>query len=372
MNDHERELFESVWAGAPVGLILVSCPPVADFTLTRVNEYARGLGILTDAQGEKDNDKGQEHTEDKLVLDPDVAHHVRAVWRSGEERAVDMKIRIEREHQGRINVHLDIRPIGEDAVVIYATDESENVRMEAARRDFVANVSHELKTPVGGMSLLAEALIASADDPEQVIYFGERIVKEAGRMGALISELISLSKLQGAAALPELYANSAADIINQAIARNTDAAENAGIELVAEGLQQEPVWILADSGLLATALSNLIVNAINYSPEDTTVRISLEADENDVSIAIADEGLGIAPKYHARVFERFFRVDKARSRSTGGTGLGLAIVKHAIALHNGTISLESELGEGTTFTVTLPRISAEEAEAHREGIECES
>ncbi|MDO4911694.1 MAG: ATP-binding protein [Corynebacterium sp.] len=337
------ELSEKLWQGAPVGMILVACPPEAEFALLRVNDYARALGIV----------------QEEGLLE-DIAHHVRAVWRSAQARTVDAKTRL--PNQGRLNVHLDIRPLTDSTVVIYATDESENVRMESARRDFVANVSHELKTPVGGMSLLAEALIASADDPEQVAYFGERIYKEAGRMGVLINELISLSKLQGAAALPELAPAPIRDIIAQAVARNADAAANAGIELVIDDhLKDAPAFVMAEEGLLITALSNLIVNAINYSPADTQVTILLDADENDVVVSIADQGLGIAPKYHARVFERFFRVDKARSRSTGGTGLGLAIVKHAIALHNGTISLDSDVGRGSTFTVHVPAVHPEES-----------
>ncbi|WP_293952879.1 cell wall metabolism sensor histidine kinase WalK [uncultured Corynebacterium sp.] len=237
-------------------------------------------------------------------------------------------------------------------VIVYATDESENVRMESARRDFVANVSHELKTPVGGMALLAEALIESVDDPEQVEYFGVRLHREAHRMADMINELISLSKLQGAERLPDMEPVKIDDIIDEAIERTQLAADNAKIELVRG--DRTGVWVNAERSLLITALSNLISNAINYSPKSMPVSVSQNIRNNVVMIRVTDRGIGIAPEDQGRVFERFFRVDKARSRQTGGTGLGLAIVKHVMANHGGSISLWSRPGTGSTFTIELP------------------
>ena len=237
-------------------------------------------------------------------------------------------------------------------VIIYASDESENVRMESARRDFVANVSHELKTPVGGMALLAEALMESSDDPEQVEYFGSRLHREAHRMADMINELISLSKLQGAERLPDMEPVQADDIISEAIERTQLAADNANIEIIRG--DRTGVWVEADRSLLVTALANLISNAINYSPKSVPVSVSQSIRNYVVMIRVTDRGIGIAPEDQGRVFERFFRVDKARSRQTGGTGLGLAIVKHVMANHGGSISLWSRPGTGSTFTLELP------------------
>lgn len=237
-------------------------------------------------------------------------------------------------------------------VIIYASDESENVRMESARRDFVANVSHELKTPVGGMALLAEALMESADDPDQVVYFGSRLHREALRMADMINELISLSKLQGAERLPDMEPVKVDDIIDEAIERTQLAADNARIELVRG--ERTGAWVQADRSLLVTAVANLVSNAINYSPQSVPVSVSQTIRNDVVMIRVTDRGIGIAPEDQERVFERFFRVDKARSRQTGGTGLGLAIVKHVMANHGGSISLWSRPGTGSTFTLELP------------------
>ncbi|GAB3592115.1 Signal-transduction histidine kinase senX3 [Corynebacterium faecale] len=237
-------------------------------------------------------------------------------------------------------------------IIVYATDESENVRMESARRDFVANVSHELKTPVGGMALLAEALMEAVDDPEQVEYFGNRLQREAHRMADMINELISLSKLQGAERLPDMEPVRVDDIIDEAIERTQLAADNANIELVRG--DRTGVWVEAERSLLVTALANLISNAINYSPKSMPVSVSQNIRNDVVMIRVTDRGIGIAPEDQARVFERFFRVDQARSRQTGGTGLGLAIVKHVMANHGGNISVWSRPGTGSTFTLELP------------------
>lgn len=237
-------------------------------------------------------------------------------------------------------------------VIVHATDESENQRMEDARRDFVANVSHELKTPVGGIALLAEALMESSDDPETVQYFGSRLHKEALRMSDLINELIALSKLQGTEALPTMEPVNIDEVIDEAMARNQLAAENHKIELSRDAASN--VIIQGDKSLLVMAISNLVANAINYSTRPAPVTISHKVVGDNMQIRVTDRGLGIAPEDQKRVFERFFRVDKARSRSTGGTGLGLAIVKHVVANHGGTVSLWSRLGTGSTFTIELP------------------
>jgi two-component system sensor histidine kinase SenX3 len=236
--------------------------------------------------------------------------------------------------------------------VIYLDDQSEQARMEASRRDFVANVSHELKTPVGAMSVLAEALLESSDDPETVQRFGAKMLTESQRLANMVGELIELSRLQGAARLPDLEAVDVDAVVTEAISRHKVVADTAEISVTTDaprGLQ-----VLGDETLLITALANLISNAIAYSPNGSTVSISRRERENNIEISVTDRGIGIARADQERVFERFFRVDKARSRATGGTGLGLAIVKHVAANHNGSIRLWSQQGTGSTFTLCIP------------------
>ena len=243
-------------------------------------------------------------------------------------------------------------------VVLYATDESELVRMEAARRDFVANVSHELKTPVGAMSLLVEALAEAKGDPEAVERFSESLTREAKRLSMMITELISLSKLQGAEALPDMEPLSVAEIIDAAVHRTKILADQAGITVGTDC--EEGLMVMGDRSLLITAVSNLITNAVNYSPEQTPVSVSVKMMDGDtVAIRVTDRGIGISLADQERIFERFFRVDKARSRSTGGTGLGLAIVKHVVANHKGAIKIWSRPGTGSTFTLELPALKKE-------------
>lgn len=254
------------------------------------------------------------------------------------------------------NVSVVVKPLTlthNSYVIAYCTDESENVRMEAARRDFVANVSHELKTPVGGMSLLAEALMQDPGDADMVEHFGEKLLKESHRMGEMITDLINLSKLQGAEALPAMVPVSIDAVIDEAIERNHVSAENHDIVLTRGATTG--VEVMGDRALLVAAVSNLVSNAINYSPNGKQVSISQKVvRENVVLVRVTDRGIGIAPEDQKRVFERFYRVDKARSRSTGGTGLGLAIVKHVVANHGGNIKLWSRPGTGSTFTIELP------------------
>ncbi|MFO6504983.1 sensor histidine kinase [Corynebacterium freneyi] len=243
-------------------------------------------------------------------------------------------------------------------VVLYATDESELVRMEAARRDFVANVSHELKTPVGAMSLLVEALAEAKDDPEAVEHFSESLTREAKRLSTMITELISLSKLQGAEALPDMEPLKVSEIVDAAVHRTKIVADQAGISVGTDC--EEGLMVMGDRSLLITAVANLITNAVNYSPEQTPVSVSVKMTDGDtVAIRVTDRGIGISLADQERIFERFFRVDKARSRSTGGTGLGLAIVKHVVANHKGAIKIWSRPGTGSTFTLELPALKKE-------------
>jgi two-component system sensor histidine kinase SenX3 len=233
-----------------------------------------------------------------------------------------------------------------------AQDESDVVRLEATRRDFVANVSHELKTPVGAMALLAEAVLDAADDPHEVRRFGTKILHEANRLGMLVTELIALSRLQGAERLPELGTVEVDQVVCEALDRCRLAAESADIRITVD--PPSGLLLSGDATLLVTALSNLLDNAVSYSQSGSPVSVSRRLVDGLVEIAVTDRGLGIAAEHQERVFERFFRIDQARSRSTGGTGLGLAIVKHVAANHGGDVRLWSRPGTGSTFTLRIP------------------
>ena len=296
-------------------------------------------------------------------VNPRVLEVAKDVLEQQEEQVLDLDLP-QRTTGSRIrNVRALVAPLtltDNSYAIVYGSDESENVRMENARRDFVANVSHELKTPVGGMALLAEALLQDPTDPEMVDYFGNKLQKEAHRMGEMITDLISLSKLQGAEALPDMAPVRVDDIVDDAVARNLVAAEGHGIEL--NRGQRLGLRVMGERAMLTVAVSNLITNAINYSPSGQPVSVTQKlVRDNVVLIRVTDRGIGIAPEDQKRVFERFYRVDKARSRSTGGTGLGLAIVKHVVANHGGTITLWSRPGTGSTFTIELPLYDPEAA-----------
>lgn len=298
------------------------------------------------------------------TVNPDIWKVAEEVFADKETRSLDLSIPKRRTGNRVTQVLAVVKPLtlnDDRFVIVYGTDESESVRMESARRDFVANVSHELKTPVGGIALLAEALLQDTGDPEHVEYFGSKVQKEAARMADMVSELISLSKLQGAEALPEMEPLDLDEVIDEAITRNQLAADSHHNQLTRG--DSAGVKVMGDKSLLVTAISNLISNAIHYSPDDLPVSVTQKVvGEKVVHIRVTDRGIGIAPEDQKRVFERFFRVDKARSRQTGGTGLGLAIVKHVVANHGGNIKLWSRPGTGSTFTIELP-IYAEEKPA---------
>lgn len=236
--------------------------------------------------------------------------------------------------------------------LVVIRDITERERVEEMRRDFVANTSHELKTPVGAVSLLAEAIESAADDPEQVRHFATRLGAEARRLGQLTSRIMNLSRLQSADELTELRDVSVDEIVASAIESQAVAAEAAQIVVVRGGSRGS--WVRGDSQVLTDAIANLIANAIAYSTPGGQVGVGVKVRDDAVEIAITDRGIGIPEGEQQRVFERFYRADQARSRRTGGTGLGLSIVKHAVQRHGGEVELWSRPGKGSTFTVRLP------------------
>lgn len=251
-------------------------------------------------------------------------------------------------------LNLTAQALGDDVVLVTATDETAARQAETVRRDFVANVSHELKSPVTAMSLLAEALAEAADDPETVRRFTDRMRRESTRLGTLITELIVLSAVQDGS-LQETDLVPVDEVVGDAVDAVMVAAGAKSITVNAD--RPVDAVVTGDRSLLTTAIGNLVGNAVNYSEAGSTVTVSWVLRRNHIDIAVSDTGIGIAPQDQRRVFERFFRADPARSRSTGGTGLGLAIVKHVAMSHGGSVRLASRVGEGSTFTLRLPLAS---------------
>ena len=252
-------------------------------------------------------------------------------------------------HERRVR----ISSIGKDGTVaVLIFDDTEARRLDAVRRDFVANISHELKTPIGGISILAEALAEASNDPEMVKNFSERMQIEATRLSHLVQEIIDLSRIQDQNTTQNSEMVSLNKVIEEAIDQSKVLAGKRHVEL--NFASDEEVQFFGDRKQLVMAISNLIENAINYSPERTSVNVLLRKNNEVAEIAISDQGVGIAEADIERIFERFYRVDSARSRDTGGTGLGLSIVKHVISNHGGDIQVWSDPGTGSTFTVLLP------------------
>jgi two-component system sensor histidine kinase SenX3 len=285
----------------------------------------------------------------------------------GRARVADEPIDVELGHvelsgyrRGPSSVQAVVRSTDQGYVVVSAADETEALRLEAVRRDFVANVSHELKTPVAAIGLLAEAVLDGFDEPEHVEKYAEKLLRESVRLGALVNELITLSRLQGADPLPDLTVIEVDAVVAEARARSIIVAESAGMTINLDA--SSGLLVKGDRPMLVTALVNLLANAVHYSPHGNSVSISRAVRDGFVEIAVTDRGIGIAPENQGRVFERFFRIDPARSRATGGTGLGLAIVKHVAANHGGSAVLWSKPGTGSTFTIRLPHYLADTAE----------
>ncbi len=246
-----------------------------------------------------------------------------------------------------------VAPLGARHLLLLAEDRTEARRLEAIRRDFVVNASHELKTPVGALGLLAETVEQAADDPEAVRRFAGRIQVESARLGALVQDIIELSRVQVGQPLGPPEPVRLADVVSDAVDRVRTKADARSITIEAG---TSTAMVLGDHESLVTAVRNLLDNAVAYSNPGTRVGVGVTAREADgvVDVAVVDQGIGIPEEAQSRLFERFYRVDPARSRDTGGTGLGLSIVKHVVADHGGEVTVWSEPGRGSTFTIRLP------------------
>lgn len=267
----------------------------------------------------------------------------------------DLDLRLPRQEEDVAELRLWVRatPMSGDKVLILFEDNTEKRRLEETRRDFVANVSHELKTPVGAIGLLAETLTQVADEPENVRRFSARLTTEADRLSQLVQEIIELSRLQDANVLADSEYVEVHDVVKEALDRVRVEAESRGVRLVSGGTSGLSVY--GDRALLTTAVRNLLDNAVRYSRHYGQVSVGVSADSGEVLISVVDQGEGIPEEARERIFERFYRGDRARSRETGGTGLGLSIVKHVVADHGGRVKVWSKPGQGSTFTMILPK-----------------
>jgi len=338
---------------------------------------------------------------DDEVCEPRVAEMVARVRAGGDPEDAELTVARGRvDGAGHFYLYVRVAAIGRGRILVLIDDRTAAKRLEDMRRDFVANVSHELKTPVGAIALLAETVEGAVDDPGLVRNYIGRIRKESARLGVLVEEIIELSRLQEGDALVEPDDVDLDAVVAEAIDRVRTEAESKEVTLVAGGTPG--LHVRGDAALVTTAVRNLLDNAIRYSGPRTRVSVGLSVDEAGgsgvagatdgadsadradgadradstdgadsggsqaaaaesagdqlVRIAVVDQGIGIAKEAQERVFERFYRVDKARSRATGGTGLGLSIVKHVAADHGGTVELWSAVGRGSTFTLVLPRL----------------
>ncbi len=291
------------------------------------------------------------------LVHPELVRLVDRVRRSGEPITDELTLRRGPFGDGDIHLFVRIARLGTRFVLLLAEDRTESVRLDNVRRDFVANISHELKTPIGAVGLLAEALDSAADEPEMVRKFAGRLSTESARLARITQEIIELSRLQASDALTRAELVPVDHVVAVAVDQNRVVAEARRITLATGGAHDVDVY--GDEALLVTALHNLVSNAINYSPDGSRVGIGVRAVDGVVEIAVTDQGVGIPESDIDRVFERFFRVDQSRDRNTGGTGLGLAIVKHVAQNHGGDVRVWSQPGRGSTFTLRLPEASVD-------------
>jgi two-component system sensor histidine kinase SenX3 len=295
------------------------------------NPEAENLGILRD---------GRIQSEELLAS-------IRVVRRTNVKQTGTVEIARGPIGEGKREITVNIIPLSEgELVLVLLRDESEAQRVHEVRRDF------ELKTPIGALSLLSEAVLGAKDDSEAVTKFASRMQIEAKRLTDLVQEIIQLSRVQDSDPLQEAQVLSVSDFIKEALDQCRTTAESRQITLTYN--QSEEAKIMGDRDQLTMAVHNLIENAINYSPIDTKVSVSTSVQDGIVTISVTDQGIGIPEAETERIFERFYRVDPARSRETGGTGLGLSIVKHIVTKHGGEISVWSAENVGSTFSIRLP------------------
>jgi len=299
---------------------------------------------------------------DDRITSEDLLALVRVVRRKNETHRGTLELARGPIGGGKRQLDVSVSPLNDQGMVlVLISDESEARRIEAVRRDFVANVSHELKTPIGALGLLSEAILGAKDQPDAVVKFASRMQNEAKRLTELVQEIIDLSRLQSSDPLQKALAVEVSDVVREAVDQAQFSSEQRGISL--EIGEVEDATVIGDREQLITAVHNLVENAVNYSPEHTKVSIVTKRNGDIAEISVTDQRIGIAEGELNRIFERFYRVDPARSRLTGGTGLGLSIVKHVALNHGGDVKVWSKEGVGSTFTLQLPIAGDEERSA---------
>lgn len=307
----------------------------SDDHVVRSSAAAHALGLV------------QEH---RVTL-PRLAEMVSEVRRTGEILEDELSIRAEKGAPRLVGAR--VAPLLTDLVLVLLEDRTRERQLEAVRRDFVANVSHELKTPVGAIRLLAEAVLDAADDPEAVQRFAHRMHRESDRLTGLVQQIIELSRLQGDESPDNPVPVDVDKILTSAVDEIEIDAQARDIEVLCGG---EPgLSVLGSKEQIALAVGNLVANAVTYSPPGSRVVVTARPAGEYVEIRVTDQGIGIPAGELDRIFERFYRVDPSRERTTGGTGLGLSIVKHVAASHGGDVAVWSVEGQGSTFTLSLPR-----------------
>ena len=291
-----------------------------------------------------DDAGGNTHSE--VLVQAAVQHHLRAAVR-GEERSQTVEL----YGPPRRLVIVHAKPLGVNGAVATIEDITERSRVDSVRTDFVANISHELKTPIGALAVLAETLIDESD-PSVISRLAGKTVNEAHRVAKIIDDLLELSRIELSGELVLAPCN-VASLVAEASSRNTYAAEQRKVEVRVCEIPKDLV-LSADHVQLASALGNLVDNAVKYSEVGGRVTLAACPDNDGVTFVVTDSGIGIPTHDLDRIFERFYRVDRARARGTGGTGLGLSIVRHVTSNHGGAVTVESREGEGSTFRLHIP------------------
>jgi two-component system, OmpR family, sensor histidine kinase SenX3 len=288
----------------------------------------------------------------QMLAHPELLELVASVRRSGEPVSTELSVARGPYSAATMQLAVQVARLGTRFVLLLAEDRTEANRLDEVRRDFIANISHELKTPIASVSLLAEAIDQAADDPDRVRRFADRLTVESARLAHITSEVIELSRLQARDALRRDELVDVDRVVATAVDQNRVVAAAKGIEVALRAKSKAQVY--GDPALLGVAVHNLVSNAIAYSAEGGRVGVGVVVRGDTVEVAVTDQGIGIAEEDLERVFERFYRVDQARSRNTGGSGLGLSIVKHTVQNHGGEVRVWSQPGKGSTFMLRLP------------------
>ena len=332
-------------------------PPELDEGVATVLSVLRSAAVVTTMDGRVVRASAAAHAY-HLVRGDRVVHvelhdMLVRVARDGEIRETELELPGGALGRGTVLLEVRVAPLGARHLLLLAEDRTEARRVDAVRRDFVVNASHELKTPVGALALLAETVAEAADDPEAVRRFAARMKVEADRLAVLVQDILQLSRVQVGESQEDFVPVDVRALVGEAVDRARTSASARDITIEVGG---DPAVVLGDHDLLVTVVRNLLDNAVAYSEAGTRIGVGTTVREQEgvVEIVVVDQGIGIPPEALSRLFERFYRVDPARSRDTGGTGLGLSIVKHVVADHGGEVTVWSEPGRGSTFTVRLP------------------